>query len=456
MNCLQREGLVATALVAFLMSGCAGPSHTPADAGPDGGDAGSSSDAGPSDAGTDGGTDGGSNPYADPMVRDFGLFAQTLAYDVPACPVGTDLLTTPMEDLAKLVAISPMGGLNPTGGHVFPVTHQYVTTTNTSSTNPSQADSVDLKAPVRMKLLGIQSDHYVSGSFTRDDFFLSFFVCNRVAIYLGHVGALSASFAAKVGSLTANCSTDSHSPGSSDTVCGGNPDEVWVDAGELIGQHHGDETAMFDYRIVPLTLPDPIWNVNYYSVSTYDYYPDPLRSSYLSLVATFPMEINHPLLDNPIPRTAQPREGMFIFEVSGKAKGNWVRANGTYYPDANNAALVQDASGDGSFQDFSIGPSFNPAEAQGVYSFTPVATGTHNTDFALVGADGNTYCYDGFTALNHPPLWMTPQFGGSGTPYIILVSMPTSTTLQMEVRQAQSCGAAPYSLQQAHIVSFVK
>jgi hypothetical protein len=95
-----------------------------------------------------------------------------------------------MEDATKLVAISPMGGVDPTGGHVCPVTHQYVTTTNPSSTNPSQADLVDLHAPTRLKLLGIQSDRYVSSNFSRDDYFLSFFVCDKIAPYLGHVSPL--------------------------------------------------------------------------------------------------------------------------------------------------------------------------------------------------------------------------------------------------------------------------
>lgn len=439
---------------AMILLACGGPENP----GRSGGDGVSGSDSGPGGADAKAGSnaDAGADPYSDPMVRDFGLSAQKLAYDVPACPAGNALLTVAMEDLDKLVAISPMGGLNPTGGHVFPVTHQYVTTTNTSSSNPSQADTVDLHAPARLKLLGIQNDHFVTSGFSRDDYFLSFFVCNRVVLYLGHVGAMSPAFAAKVGPLTSNCSTDSHSPGSSDTVCGANPDGVWVDVGELIGQHHGDETAMFDYRVTPLSEPDANWNMHYYSVSTYEYYANSLLGSYQALFATFPLEGNHPLLDNPIPRTAEPKEGQFFFEVVGTAKGNWVHAGGTYYPDTNNVALVQDSSGDGSYQDFSIGAAFTPTDVQGVYSFLPASSGTHNTDFAQVGADGNTYCYDGFAALNHPPLWLTPQFGGSGTPHIVLLSMPSSTSLQMEIRQAPSCGAAPYSLDQGKAVAFVK
>jgi len=139
---------------------------------------------------------------------------------------------------------------------------------------------------------------------------------------------------------------------------------VWVDAGELLGRYHGDETAMFDYRLAPLSEPNPMWNVNDDSVSTYDYFPEPLRSSYLAPIATFPLEVNHALLDNPIARTAMPKEGAFFFEIAGKARGNWGKTGGTYYPDANKAALVLDYSGDGSYQDFSLGPTSSPMAAQ--------------------------------------------------------------------------------------------
>jgi hypothetical protein len=65
------------------------------------------------------------------------------------------------------------------------------------------------------------------------------------------------------------------------------------------------------------------------------------------------------------------------------------------------------------------------------YYFQTVSGAGHvNRDFDEVTSDGSVYCYDTFMNLANS---------------IILVQLPTSTTLTIERQTAASCGAGPWT-----------
>ena len=66
----------------------------------------------------------------------------------------------------------------------------------------------------------------------------------------------------------------------------------------------------------------------------------------------------------------------------------------------------------------------------GQYFFLPAASGHVNLDFNRVASDGTVYCYDSFQNLLNS---------------IILLQLPTPTTLRMEHQNAATCGSGPWA-----------
>jgi hypothetical protein len=103
------------------------------------------------------------------------------------------------------------------------------------------------------------------------------------------------------------------------------------------------------------------------------------------------------------------------------------------YPEDPHLALADDNDFNTDRQVFSVGTSMgNSGLPPGPYFFQPASIGVVNREFKGVTPAGGTHCYDAFSAT-FPPI-------------VLLVQMPTPTTLRMERVTADSCQAAqPWS-----------
>ncbi len=136
-------------------------------------------------------------------------------------------------------------------------------------------------------------------------------------------------------------------------------------------------------------------------------------------------------------RTVAPVCGEVEQDVAGAAQGNWFYPGAPTYPEDPHLALIHD-NFDPTLGVFSVGTQVAGIAGSAMH-FTPQHAGHVNREFSEVTADATIYCYD--TLTNAP----------ANT--IVLVDMPTSTTLRIEAQTAANCGGGPWAFG-ANAVSF--
>lgn len=137
------------------------------------------------------------------------------------------------------------------------------------------------------------------------------------------------------------------------------------------------------------------------------------------------------------PRAREPKCGEVMQDIKGAAQGIWfvkgtpVGASGT--EDAH-LALVNDNDFNTAKQVFSVGTSMRKSGLDPApYLFTPKPLGDINRRFADVKPDGTVHCYERLNDSSPSP--------------VVLLTMPTDTTLRLERIVASSCEAArPWAL----------
>ena len=133
------------------------------------------------------------------------------------------------------------------------------------------------------------------------------------------------------------------------------------------------------------------------------------------------------------PRKRAPICGEVMQDIKGTAKGNWY-LKGTpttmSFPEDPHLALADDNDLNTDRQVFSVGTSMNKSGLPPApYFFRPTTTGNINREFKGVTPDGGTHCYDAFDPKQLVPV-------------VVLLQLPTATTLRMERVTAASCEAA--------------
>jgi hypothetical protein len=137
-------------------------------------------------------------------------------------------------------------------------------------------------------------------------------------------------------------------------------------------------------------------------------------------------------------------------DVPGTAQGNWFFP-GIYLRDAPDVspllALAHDYV-DPSQPLFSIGTSIQGVNP-GLYTFQIESQGLVNRDFSEVSADGQTYCYENFLQDRAAGGMPVGQLSG-----ILLLSMPSDTTLVIEAVEGRSCAESAEWVFSAKATSF--
>jgi len=355
------------------------------------------------------------------------------AQNLPSCGASAPYSLLP-TDLSSVTAIVPLGAMNPPA-HTFPTDHIYFYLNPLDPLNPGgPRATTPLFAPGDILVTMIATTEYLSASPPFIDYGVYFYGCREVKSYYSHI-QLDPSFSAKVGAIDQNCTT--YTTGGSTLRRCQESMAVPISTGERIGSSGAPYAGAFDfgtydYRVSrPLLVPTRRGGDTLHTVCPVDYFSTQPRQQMESLMGRF---------DGGFQRTVGPVCGEIVFDVAGSARGLWWKPGAPDNPEDPHLALVPN-NVDPTMQNISCGTSV--AGMSGAYAFIPTSAGRVNRDFAQVTPDGNVYCYDSF----YDPIGQP----GAGT-FRILISLPTSTTVQFE-RDASSltCGSGPWSLSGAAV-----
>lgn len=349
--------------------------------------------------------------------------------NAPACGTTKALLTAPPIPLSVIKGWVPLGQMSPTG-HTFPVDHQYLyINVTTGATN-------GLVTPVYLQpTLVAPADMYVTyihaGTTTPPglaDYTVEFSICQELYGQFGHVASIAPSLLAQAGPIDQGCQSYSPSPGTDVNTCETKLLAIAVHAGDVIGTAGGDpphsialDFSLWDTRVPALTFANPARfpanNDNfdaYHDVAASDYFTEPLKTQVAALLGSY---------DGSIHRTIPPLGGTIAVDIAGTAMGHWYNPTQPVNPETPHLAIAPD-NVNPNMIGFSVGLSL-PVWGLGLQEFTPMNSGFVNRNPGQVTPDGNIYCYES------PGNW------------IMLLKMPTLTTLQLEGRLgAASCAAA--------------
>jgi hypothetical protein len=334
-----------------------------------------------------------------------------------------DPLSVPLIDLALPFHIEPLGHLAPPP-HTFPTDHTYFQM-NKSTDDTS---SFNIYAPGQIKVTTVVQTTLLNATPPSTDYGIDFVPCSGILGRLGHVRNLGTDLAAALGPFT-DCSTANGIQTCTKVV------SISQEAGQVIGIQTGTtgsslvgmDFGLFDFNKPAQSFISPERRSDYQNhiVCPYDYFAEPIRSN---------LEARFSRYDG-LPRTVVPLCGEANQDLPGTAQGNWY-PKGTPHTlgrwEDNSLALVHDnvIPSTGIFS-VGLGVSASSLPAN-LYAFSPQPSGLVNRDFKDVTSDNNVYCYDSFT-----------NFVPSN---VILIKMPTSSTLLIERQNIADCSGGGWAL----------
>ena len=340
-----------------------------------------------------------------------------------SCGTKIALFTVTPIPLSSMTGWVPLGQLSPSG-HTFPVDHQYLYING--GTGITTYKQPTLVAPADMYVTYIHAGTTTPPGLA--DYTIEFSVCDELYGQFGHVASIAPSLLAQAGAIDQGCQVYSPSPGTTVSTCETKLLAILVHAGDMIGTAGGDpphsialDFSLWDSRITPLIFANPSrWPMNndlfdsYHDVAASDYFAEPVKSQVAAMLGTY---------DGTSHRTIPPLGGTIAVDIAGTAMGHWFNPTQPSNPETPHLAIAPD-NVNPNMIGFSIGQS-QPGWTIGLQEFAPFNSGSVNRNPGQVTADGNIYCYES------PGNW------------ILLLKMPTATTLELEGRQGNvTCAAA--------------
>lgn len=331
---------------------------------------------------------------------------------------GTEFLTVAPVNPAAIREIVPLGNLSPPS-HVFPTDHLYVQTAMLVGGGGAVAEIV---APGNMIIVEVTKQTRTGGGPNDGlNYGMRFFPCADVMMYFSHITTLSADLASRVGAITA-CEPPHTDGGITSVECVKNI-EIPLTAGTLIGTIAGPSFPGVDYggydrRIPQLAFVNPARSYgtgtsfgHNRTICPVDYFVPAVASALRARLGR-----------NGVVRTIPPVCGAVMQDLPNTAQGRWFFDNSP--GDASHLALAHD-NADPRLGTISAGTSI-PSLPAGARSFAAATTGRVNTDFPLVTANGQIYCYQ--------------TFPGGPPARHVLIQLTSATRVRIEGVLGAACG----------------
>jgi hypothetical protein len=360
----------------------------------------------------------------------FGLAAVGFAQRdprLPACPEGPLYSVIPME-LDEFLAFRPLGFVG-LPSNAFPVKHSSFSIALPGTATPERA----VVFPGDLWVTEIWS--YRSANY--GGYQVYFQPCAEVRGYFFHLKDIAQSLKTLFDAAPQSCQ-DFADPSGNIVKCRALV-SVRVAAGDpmgISGDGAGVDFGMADFRVEPrglVNLEHYPYDYPYY-VSPIAYYPAEVRERFSSKLASW---------DGSTFRTAEPRVGEYRPDIPGTAQGLWfvpgrdMRTNSSDM--TPNLALVNDYI-DSDQPTLMLGTSLKGVKLS-LYTYTPSAVGQVNRRARDIRPDGGIYCIEGFPSGRTSGRMPTERLDG-----VLLLTLPTETTLRAEVQFGRTCdGARPWS-----------
>ncbi len=257
--------------------------------------------------------------------------------------------------------------------------------------------------------------------------------CTDVRVYFGHIASLSDTLMTEMRKAAPSCNSFLDGTGSV-TTCRHENLTLMLESGDLVGM--GPDSAGVDFGLIDFRLPP----AGFIRLDHYDHfyrsYASPLdyfRSDVRGILASKTGHIFGTRM-----RSASPIGGMYMQDLAGTAQGNWFLP-GSYHSNSTDLSRSLGLATD--YVDpaqpiMAIGSSIAGMN-MGLYSYSVAGQGSTNRAFRDVRADGTTYCYDNF--LQGQSTGGMPLGRANG---VVLMSMPSETTLKVELGAGSSCAAS--------------
>ena len=349
---------------------------------------------------------------------------------VPPCPSpGVPLFDVLPVDTSDFLAFRPLGFLSPPI-HMFPAKHS-----SFSMTLPGQAAiPKPVRAPGKVWVKEVWEATFSTGG---RNYQVYVYPCSDVRVYFGHVASLSAKLMAEMQKYPASC--NAFFDGTSNvTTCRHENMSVMLDSGEQMGM--GPDSAGVDFGVLDFRRsPSPFVRLDHYD-HFYPYWASPLDYFTSDAANMLASKTGH--VFGTQMRTTRPIGGSYVQDIAGSAQGNWFLP-GRYHSNSSDLSAFLGLASD--YVDpaqpmMAVGTSIR-GMSMGLYSFPLSAGGVINRAFREVTPDGRTYCYENF--LRGQSTGGLPLGNPNG---IVLLSMPTDTTLGVEFLAGGSCAGASRSL----------
>lgn len=343
---------------------------------------------------------------------------------MPACPQGAVFRVAPM-DARDYRAFRPLGFPQPPV-HILGAKHSAFTI---NLPDEPVVSGRAVRFPSDATVTEIVSTESADGA----GYQITFYPCRELKSYFFHLGSIAAPLEAELrGTATACQDFDFGTNGGKIRKCTARVG-LRVRAGDPVGG--SDRFGGVDWGVVDFRVTRPYLNPSRYD-GDYPHYVSPLDYAAADVRALIEPKLGS--LDGRVRRTAEPRAGTVFHDLAGTAQGNWFTP-GTSFMNTQDfspwLALLHDYV-DPAVPIFSMGSSVRGLRL-GLYAFAPETSGTVNRDFSEVKPDGQVYCYERFLAGRTASGLNLSVPGG-----VIVMRMPSATTLLVELQAGRTCATA--------------
>jgi len=326
----------------------------------------------------------------------------------------------------SFLAFRPLGFLSPPI-HMFPAKHSAF-----SMTPPGAAPvPVSVRAPARVWVKEIWEATFSAGG---RNYQLYVHPCDQVRVYFGHVASISDTLLVELRKSPPSCNSFFDGTATVTTCRHEILPPLVVDSGAPFGT--GPDSAGVDFGLVDFRRPPAAFIRQDHYDYFYPQWASPLDYFRPDVRNTLASQTGH--VFGTRMRTMEPIGGAFMQDLAGTAQGNWFFP-GSYHSNSSDLSRSLGLASD--YVDpaqpiMAVGGSVNGV-GMGLYSFAVEGQGLINRVFRDVRADGNTYCYDRF--LQGQSAGGMPLGRMSG---VLLLTMPSDTTLKAQLVAGSSCAAA--------------